>query len=575
MIDFLAKIKSEPPVKKKWREVYNSMSPHTQGVCPVNIFTERRPLESENENILAYRKRNFRPITKGEYDRAISDYLQVANSLDVKIDWNGSDVEQYEEQILLKDGFKKIDLDDWVINKIGAYRQTDPNSVIVILPKHPTEEFMPSYEYELPNFNNVLNLKVDVDVRLITHDNIVYADPDAFLFKGGDWVYGKKDHEHNVFYWGVTKERTYIIYPERDGDKMVYKQVEYYSNLLSVTPVVGIAGMMITESDGNGNTYDYYISDYYGATAWGDLAIGQGSDLQICEVRFTYPRHWKIQLPCDNEFNGCHLDLKLNKYMTSDSEVCTRCQGTGFIQDNSPAGTITIPKGGTLFGEDGKFQEPEGFIAPPEGILQHSADRHEHYLQMMRSQLNILSQNLTNQSGESKSYDVQHKVATNMRIVTSIYTVYLAVLNIIDEYRGGSGNITITFPEDFDVTNANDILIEISEAKKNSLPYMVIVELTKKYMLKKFGKSDINEYIVDFLSVYDTLFAYSLDDMATVKGVFGSDITPQQIALHANGYQLLRQMAQADEEAFLKRSFEEVQSALDVELAKLINIQSL
>ncbi len=425
MVDFLAKIKSEPPVKKKWQEVYSIMSPHTQGVCPVKIFTERRPIESENANILSYRERNFRPITKGEFDRAISDYLQVANSLDVTIDYNGSDVEEYEDSILLKDGFKKISLGDWVINKIGTYRQTDPNSVIVILPKHPTEEFMPGYEYELPNFNNVLNLKIDVDVRLITHDNIVYADPDVFMFKGGTWRYGKKEHEVDTYYWGVTKDKTFIIYPEKTSDKKIYKQVEYYSNLLSFTPVVGIAGMMITESDKDGNTYDYYISDYYGATAWGDLAIGQGSDLQICEVRFTYPRHWKIQLPCDNEFNGCHLDLKQNKYLTSDNNLCSRCNGTGFIQDNSPAGTITIPKGGILFGDDGKFQTPEGFISPDTAILQHSADRYATYLDKMRQNLNILDQNNTNQSGESKSYDVQHKVATNMRIVTSIYSIYL------------------------------------------------------------------------------------------------------------------------------------------------------
>ena len=38
------------------------------------------------------------------------------------------------------------------------------------------------------------------------------------------------------------------------------------------------------------------ISDYHGAAGWGsDLAIGQSSDLRICEIRFVYPRHWRLR----------------------------------------------------------------------------------------------------------------------------------------------------------------------------------------------------------------------------------------------------------------------------------------
>ena len=39
---------------------------------------------------------------------------------------------------------------------------------------------------------------------------------------------------------------------------------------------------------------EYFISDYHGAASWGDLAIGQGPDLRICEIRFVYPRHWRV-----------------------------------------------------------------------------------------------------------------------------------------------------------------------------------------------------------------------------------------------------------------------------------------
>ena len=70
-----------------------------------------------------------------------------------------------------------------------------------------------------------------------------------------------------------------------------------------------------------------------------------------------------------------------------------------------------------------------------------------------------------------------------------LYNIYEYLLNIIDEYRIGKGTINVIFPEEMDVRNANDILFEITEAKKNNLPNAVLVELTKKYLLKKFGKT--------------------------------------------------------------------------------------
>lgn len=549
------------------------MEPHTQGGCPAKIFDERRPLESQNADILDYRIRNFRAITKGEFDKAIDGYLEVADNLDVKIDWNGSETEDFVHQYKLADGLKKVGLKHWVINKQGAYRQTDPNAVIAIIPKHLSEELIPDYTKPIPNFNNIVNQKIDVDVRLVTHDNIVYVDTDSLLFKVGSWKYGEKDHESQPYFFGLTKDKTFLIYPvkdEKDKDKFVYKEITYYDNKLTTCPVVAIGGAIITVVDKEGNTFEYYISDYFGATAWGDLAIGQGSDLQISEVRFTYPRHWKIKITCDNSMGEYHARTGRHEVFHEGQHIaCARCAGTGFIQDDSPAGTLLIAKGGPLFGEDGKFQVPEGFVTPDTTILKHSADRHEAYLERMRTDLNIMSQNMTNQSAERASYDVQYKVSTNTRIVTGLYSIYLNVVNIIDEYRGGNGEITITFPEDFDVQNATDILTEISEARNNKLPYMVIVELTKKYMLKKFGKSPVNNFIVDFLSLYDTLFAYSLDDMSTIKGVFGSDISPEQLAIHANGYQILRKMAQ-NEDAFMKRSFEDIKTELDTEIEKFI-----
>jgi hypothetical protein len=237
--------------------------------------------------------------------------------------------------------------------------------------------------------------------------------------------------------------------------------------------------------------------------------------------------------------------------------------------DTSPMGTMMIDKGGVLLGSDGKFQEPEGFITPPTEILKHSAERESFYFTQMQASLCIMNQNMTNQSAESKKYDVSHKVDMVTRIITDLFLTYENILNIIDQYRGGTGNITITFPEDFDVRNADDILYQLVEAKKNGAPYVVIVELTKKYLLKTFGDNPANDFIISFLAKADKLFAYGLDDLQTVKSIFGSDITQKEILFHTQGYQILKAMIEKDAKVS-EKGFDELKTEIEKELDKYI-----
>ncbi len=178
-----------------------------------------------------------------------------------------------------------------------------------------------------------------------------------------------------------------------------------------------------------------------------------------------------------------------------------------------------------------------------------------------------MSQNMTNQSAESKSYDVSHKVDRNTSIIIDLYLTYANILNIIDLYRGGKGNIKISFPQDFDVRNADDILYQLSEAKKSGAPYIVQVELTKRYLLKNFGDNNINHFIVEFLSNADKLFAYGTDELQTAKATFGSDISTKDVLLHHQGFQILRKLIDSDE-SILEKKYDEVKAIIDKEIDK-------
>jgi hypothetical protein len=545
----------KPHAYEKWCEVFKRMRVHTQGITPLHIFEERRPLESDDPNALTYRANNSRPITKDEFDKAISHYQELAQNVDVIIDYKSSSNKEYIESLLINNGLKKQSLKEWFFKKVGSYKQTDPNAVIVILPKHTNEEFIPSYKYEIPNFSNIKAKKIDVDIRLIPHSAIKYIDTETLVFNGGSYEY--KDGYYSDYFYIVNKERTTILKPKEEGNKLVYVEELFYNNNLDFTPFTVIGTKLITEVDEDSSEIiEYYTSDFIGACAWGDLALGQNSDLQISEVRFIFPRHWKIKVKCDNQDNGCHLDQLSGKYVVEKETICQRCKGTGYVMDSSPLGTTFIDSKDL---EDGKFAVPEGFVTPPSDILKHSAERVSYYFSNMRKCLGLTDQNMTAQSGESKSYDYIHTIAMNTIIVTDLYNTYEYILNVIDQYRNNKSGINILFPDDFDVRSADDILYEITEAKSKNLPNAIISELTKKYILKKFGKTKETEKIVKFLSIYDKLFIYGVSDVAQNQI---SNITDNDRFIHNLGYQILL------ENSKVNLSF---MALTDVQLLELIN----
>lgn len=524
-----------PPALTKWQEVYNIMSVHTQGALPIQIFKDRRPLESENKQAFKFRSNNYRAITKNEFDKAIADYTTTALNLDVVVEYGSNDdLKAYEDTLKLNNTYTSFSLKEWIIKRVGWYKQTDPNAVVVVLPKHISETFVPNYLFDLPDFNNIINQKIDIDIRLIGYADIVDISNDYLVFKGGD--YQVNDSKSYPYYFGIDKEQTILFIPKLADNKLSYKSHIYYNNNLTNAPFYVIGSRYVLDADGT----EYFISDYHGAAGWGDLAIGQGSDLRICEIRFVYPRHWRVKVPCDNVMvGGCHLDTSLNRHVTSDGHTCGRCSGTGYIMDTTPTGTLMVSKGGDFLDEQGKFTVPEGFITPDTLILQHSANREAYYFDMMLNALCVSKQNMTNQSGESKRYDSQQRVDLVSGILFDLFKLYENILNSIAEYRGGSNDVNISLPEDLDIKNSADYIVEIAQAKSSGSPYVILVELTKKYLLKNFGASAKNEFVINELAKIDKIFAYGSSELVQAKASLGSDLTNEDIILHHQGFQIM------------------------------------
>jgi len=47
------------PLKQRWAEIVQTMSTHMEGVCPLHIYVNRRPIESQNTYAIEYRVNNY------------------------------------------------------------------------------------------------------------------------------------------------------------------------------------------------------------------------------------------------------------------------------------------------------------------------------------------------------------------------------------------------------------------------------------------------------------------------------------------------------------------------------------
>lgn len=538
----------EHPLRTKWQGVYNSMVVHTQDALPEKLFRERRPLESQNDAALSYRLDNYRNVVKSTFDLAIEQYIEAANNIEAVISI-GEATQAYLNDYTMFDGYKETTVKDWLFNFVGRYKQTDPNSFVVVLPMHPTYELVASYDAELPNFSTAANMPPKPVVWLVPYNDVTYVTDKELMFKAGSWVLDAKGNTE-PYYFHMTGEQITLVYPVRSSDTQRRSKVDYIeypwyaANYNNYTAYV-TGSKAIIWSDKNGDIYQYYVSDFFGAAQIADKLVGNLSDLDIIEARFTHPHMWMVKKECDAV--GCHQNFETGRYEVN-GKVCQKCGGVGYIKDTSPLGTFLLDSKDD-FSDTGAPKLPVGFVTPDTAILKHKAERTENYYHWMTRELGLnVSQNMTNASGESKRYDMMQKVTLISGIVVDLYRLLENIYSAIAHYIGDDQDVVISLPKDFDIKNADDISDELKMAKEANLPYAVLVELTKRYMLSKFGHNEKTKRKVDYLASNDKLFVYGIDDLKNAIAIHGTDITNRDKIAHIMGWQILTDILKDDAE---------------------------
>lgn len=149
------------------------MNTHINGICPIHIYVNRRPLESINTYALAYRVNNFQPVTKDAFDRTFNGINELINSANINLNVD-------EKIINYPYKIKDVDVYEFAIKHLTKVREVDPNAVLVVMPK--------------VSVIDDLNVTIDnAEILFVNSYDIDKISDDSIRFKAGEVEFKEKN----------------------------------------------------------------------------------------------------------------------------------------------------------------------------------------------------------------------------------------------------------------------------------------------------------------------------------------------------------------------------------------------
>jgi len=487
------------PLKQRWAEIVQTMSTHINGVCPMHIYINRRPLESNNPYALKYRVNNFQPLTKDAFDRAISGIIEVCSSADIQVKapeeilngtWNvnGKDIFYFSQSDLVR------------------IRETDPNAVIVVLP--------------LINETSTSTVEIiGVDIRLVLSSEIEHISEYEIKFLGG---YTEVDEKKLPYYYYIEEGQYSVIYPNGKGGHDTYPIVQ----LADRKPYIEISNNVVYEGK-----YRLKMPYLFGAAAWGDKFYGQESDFTVQATRYTYLKEIRAKEKCDQI--GCITDPLTGIHIQADNKKpCVKCGGSGYVKDDSPLGTIYVDYS-KLNGEERAFPQVVSWAEPPQNALTTSKEITDDYFNKMCEALGLIKQNNTNQSAVSKEFDYKEKLSVIYKIFQDNVNVCQEVYRFIEYILFNQEEQTsqVYLVGELGKSDVTDLLAKLSQAKTNQSPPSLISGLIDQ-IYQKLLPPDYSDLIIKTAKQYDKLYIYGSNELTTAKAQFGNSITEKTVIIH-------------------------------------------
>lgn len=534
---------------------------HLQNENPKHLFEERRPYESLTDHALEYRIKNYRNETYALFQKSIQDIEEVLNESNISIETESKELQEFTNDFYKWENLKYYDLNQYFKSFVLQNKLADANGVLAIIPIKKGSIFNASDI----GFEDLGNSKISVDIRLFNCDKIVFQSDSEIKIEAGLWTL--ENGEKKPYYLIYNRADLFLEIPTENENKIV----PYYSFPTLTYPIINL-GKDIGCKDG----VKYFLSEYFGALQVADKYVGIDSDLTVIDSR-SHPNKYVFKQNCTAD--GCHYSSEHKRYGYVGIEgfsLCGICKGTGEINaDTSPFTTFKIEKKDGMNSDNIEVRNPIGYASPPVDILNYKKGMCDFLFNKLANSLCVsTSQNNTNQSGESKRYDVGQKVTLISNICEDVVRIMQQTLFFVGAILENkpTSDVEVIKPTEWNIKVNGDLITEINEAKTANAPYFILLKLVKELLNLQYKSNPNGDKIVDFLIKKDKLIVYGLNDLTTARGIFGEDITIKDIYTHQYAPVILEKLF-ADKELMSKEI--DIEAEFEKEISAILPPQKL
>lgn len=523
------------------------MSIHVKGANPGELLSRYRPNEQAAAH--TYRLEVYEPVTKADTKKVINVLSRIQNSkmFSIKFTDPASKIKEGESlEIYTTKKYPFFDnVMDWIFRAVLKEDLADPNAVIAFKPINTPEndtELLEPYGFIYGSWQ-VLDFRMDEYYTILTKEKSDIKEGTQTVSKGTVIDIYTKNQIIRVFQIGEIGKNDFAW------------EVILDHNIMTV-PVIPLKGEYIE------NTlpfaYESYIS---GILPYWNKVVREDSDKDAAFVGSIYPERVEMEIECTNgECKAGKITIE-NRDGNTKIKICPDCGGSGFTLARSPLTETVVRRKSNLEGEEPIFPGIEYIQKDTDSVRLLKEEIEDNRLKGFASiNMEFLANVPLNQSGKAKEVDRAElnsfislisdnlfgNILFNSYRIINLYRYKVLLGDKVDE------NLPeISEPKNFDVLTAGVITQEIAAATQAGLSPMIIGQLEKELIGKRFAGTQ-GLKIFDAMSKLDPLPGKNTDDKSMMLAQRATSLVDFTISENINQF-VLRAIEQfkGKEEGFL------------------------
>ncbi|MDF2381324.1 hypothetical protein JMG10_07600 [Nostoc ellipsosporum NOK] len=493
---------SQYPLYRESVRLYESLRVHADGDFPKEMIEERRP--SESEDILDYRKKTYKPITKLPMSKVIGSFGKIRRSPDWAISFPQDKTparvvpEESLERYCMNNLPAYGSVEYWAFGILLKQNLIDANAVVAVIPLE---------EITTQAFAKPVPILFNSDQVLCFNEQEKYA-----VLKS----------KKMVNYWDANNQLQTgnVFYYIDDKEVVVFEQgPSGFTSTFSIVNTTGLFPVFKVKAEAF-KQYDNMIlsrSRLDAMVPFLDEAACEYSDLKGSKIQHLYPLFWYTK---DKDCVSCNGTGKTPG--EDGAKQCSACGGDGKVKF-SPFAHIEVKARG--IGESGApYSEPAGYITRDTKILelQEKSVEANNFKALAAINMQFLDQTPLAISGEAKQTDREELQNTVYNVAEDLIYSIDKVIFLINEWRYSflvpdqtkrtAMLPNIPVPQNYDLLPADYLMKEVTDARTGKINPLLVATLEQQLAAKKFyNQPDLASNVKLYYDL-DPLPGYSVED---------------------------------------------------------------